>query len=177
MKGVSIIVKFLSYVVIISILLLLPVLAFTGQFKVVSIYDGDTIMVTENGKEITIRLFGIDAPEISRNEELPGQPFCIKSKEHLSRLVLNTIVHIKFYGKDASGKSLGEIFADEVNINIEMINAGLAEVYRGVPAGALEITAYRAAEKKAKEDAKGIWELQDQYFSPWDWREMYNIGD
>jgi endonuclease YncB( thermonuclease family) len=177
LKGVSIIVKFLSYFVIICMLLLRPLLAFADQFKVVSIYDGDTITVAENGKEITIRLVGIDAPEISRNKELPGQPFCLKSKEHLSSLVLNTVVHIKFYGKDASGKSLGEIFADEVNINIEMINAGLAEVYRGVTAVTLEITAYRAAEKKAKEDARGIWELQDQYFSPWDWREMHNIGD
>ena len=158
-------------------LFVFPLFAFTAQIKVIHIYDGDTIQVTENGKEITVRLVGIDAPEISRKKDLPGQPFCLKSKKHLSSLVLNTIVHIKFYGKNASGKSLGEIFADEVNINIEMINAGLAEVYRGVPAQQLQINAYRAAENKAKAAAKGIWELRDQYFSPWDWREMHSIRD
>lgn len=97
----------------------------------------------------------------------------MKAKEYLSTLVLNKVVNIKFYGKDASGKSLGEIFAEKVNINIEMIHAGLAEVYKGMPAKNLEITTYRDAEKKAKEAVKGIWELRDQYFSPWDWREMH----
>ena len=67
-----------------------------------------------------------------------------------------------------------EIFAGKVNVNIEMLKAGLAEVYRGMPAQNLEITSYRDAEKKAKEAVKGIWELRDQYFSPSDWREIYN---
>ena len=177
MKSVFNIANFIIFFIFINLLAVFPLLSFAHQFKVASVYDGDTIKVTENGKEITIRLVGIDAPEISRKKDLPGQPFCLKSKEYLSGLVLYKIVRIKFYGKDASGKSLGEIFANEVNINIEMIKAGLAEVYRGMPARAIEITAYREAEKKAKESIKGIWELRDQYFSPWDWREMYNNSD
>ena len=84
------------------------------------------------------------------------------------------MVNIKFYGKDEVGKTLGEIFAEKVNINIEMINAGLAEVYKGIPAQNLKITTYRDAVNRAKEAVKGIWELRDQSFSPWDWREIYN---
>jgi endonuclease YncB( thermonuclease family) len=118
-------------------------------------------------------LVGIDAPEISHKQRLPGQPFCLKAKEYLSTLVLDKGVRIKFYGKDTSGKSLGEIFAEKLNINIEMLHAGLAEVYRGPPALNLKISTYRDAERKAKESVKGIWELRDQYFSPWDWREMH----
>ncbi len=151
----------------------LPLFPFADQFTVIHVYDGDTIKATENGNEIIIRLAGIDAPEISNKKHLPGMPFCMKSKEYLSSLVFNKTVFIKFYGKDAAGKSLGEIFAGKVNINIEMINAGLAEVYRGAPARNLDISAYRNAEKTAKESIKGIWELRDQYFSPWDWREMH----
>jgi endonuclease YncB( thermonuclease family) len=55
-----------------------------------------------------------------------------------------------------------------------MINAGLAEVYRGKPAQNLKINIYREAERQAKKAVIGIWELRDQYFSPWDWREIYN---
>ena len=157
-----------------NFLLALPFSSFAGQLKVVDVYDGDTIKVIENGEEITISLVGIDAPEISRIKHVPGQPFCLSAKEYLSNLVLNKVVHIKFYGKDDSEYLLGEIFAENVNVNIEMLNAGLAEVYRGVPAQNLEITTYRDAEKKAKKAVKGIWELRDQYFSPWDWREIYN---
>lgn len=167
---------FFSFAVL-TFFLFLPLLAFAGQFKVSRVYDGDTIQVIENEKEIIIHLVGIDAPELSHRKHLPGQPFCIKSKEYLSSLILNKVVHIKFFGKDGSEKLLGEIFTDQKNINIEMIKAGLAEVHRGMPAKDLEITAYRDAENKAKAAVKGIWELRDQYFSPWDWREMYSIRD
>ena len=156
-----------------NLFLALPISSFAGQFKVVQVYDGDTVKVIENGKEIIVRLVGIDAPEISRIKHVPGQPFCLKAKEHLSTLVLNKVVDIKFYAKDESGKLLGEIFADRANINIEMINAGLAEVYRGKPPHNLKIDIYREAERKAKKAVIGIWELRDQYFSPWNWREVY----
>jgi endonuclease YncB( thermonuclease family) len=152
---------FFSFAVL-TFFLFLPLLAFAGQFKVSRVYDGDTIQVIENEKEIIIHLVGIDAPELSHRKHLPGQPFCIKSKEYLSSLILNKVVHIKFFGKDGSEKLLGEIFTDQKNINIEMIKAGLAEVHRGMPAKDLEITAYRDAENKAKAAVKGIWELRDQ---------------
>ena len=97
----------------------------------------------------------------------------MKAKEYLASLILNKKVQIKLYGKDASGRSLGEIFLEKINVNIEMMNAGLAEMYKGLPPRNLEINKYREAERKAKEAAIGIWELRDQYFSPWDWREVY----
>jgi endonuclease YncB( thermonuclease family) len=166
--------KILILFAVSNLFLAFPLSLFAGQFKVVQVYDGDTVIAAENGNEITIRLVGIDAPEISREKHLPGQPFCIKSKEYLSSLVLNKVVDIKFYGKDASGRPLGEIFVENKNINIEMVAAGLAEVYRGKPAQNLKISKYREAQKKAKEAVKGIWVLRNQYFSPWDWREMYD---
>ncbi len=172
MKSIVNISRFFISLAVFSIFLALPLFSFAGPFKVVHLYDGDTIEVTENGKELTVRLVGIDAPEISTKKHPPGQPFCLKAKEYLSALVLNKVVRIRFYGKDESGKSLGEIFAEKVNINIEMINAGLAEMYRGIPAQNLKITTYQDAERTAKKSVKGIWELRDQYFSPWDWREL-----
>lgn len=107
MKGVfNSLCVFISLAVF-NIFLAFPLLSFADQFKVVRVYDGDTITVVEDGKEITIRLVGIDAPEISRKKHVPGQPFCLKAKEYLSALVLNKVVRIRFYGKDESGKSLG----------------------------------------------------------------------
>lgn len=173
MKSVSNSLRIFIILTVFNLFLGLPISSFAGHFKVVQVYDGDTVKVIEDGKEIIVRLVGIDAPEISRIKHVPGQPFCLKAKEYLSTLALNKVVKIKFYGKDESGKSLGEIFADKANINIEMINAGLAEVYQGKPAQNLKINIYREAERKAKKAVIGIWELRDQYFSPWDWREVY----
>ena len=174
MKSVSNILCFIISFAVFSIILFLPAFTFAEQFVVIHVYDGDTVIVSENGKEATIRLVGTDAPEISHKKGLPGQPFCVKAKEYLARLILNKSVQVKLYGKDGSGKWLGEIFAEKVNINIAMIDAGLAEVYRGILPQNFEIGRYRDTERKAKDAVKGIWELRDQYFSPWDWREMYN---
>jgi len=152
---------------------IIPAIALAGQFKCTRVTDGDTITVVGSGQKETIRLVGIDAPELPKKKHLIGQPFCMKAKEHLANLVLNKVVNIKFYGTDPHGQLLAEIFVDGVNINLEMIWAGLAEVFRGAPAANLEITIYRDAEMKAKASARGIWVLRDQYFSPRDWREIY----
>ena len=166
--------RFLILFTVPNLFLAFPLSLFAGQFKVIQVYDGDTVIAEENGNEITIRLVGIDAPEISRKKHLPGQPFCVKAREYLSSLVLNKVVDSKFYGRDALERTLGEIFVESKNINIEMVAAGLAEVYRGKQAQNLKISKYRDAQIKAKKAVKGIWELRDQYFSPWDWREMHD---
>ena len=157
----------------VAFILMFPAISFAGQYKCTRIIDGDTIIVADNRNLFTVRLVGIDAPELPRKKHRLGQPFCLKAKDYLSNLVLNKVVNIKFYGTDPHGQLLAEVFVDGVNINLEMIWAGLAEVYRGAPAANLEITTYRDAEMKAKESVRGIWVLRDQYFSPWDWREIY----
>ena len=45
---------------------------------------------------------------------------------------------------------LSEVFSEDRNINLEMIKAGLAEVYRGKPASGLDIETYWKAEGEAK---------------------------
>ena len=38
------------------------------------------------------------------------------------------------YGTDRYGRTLGVVYVDGKNVNLEMVKAGLAEVYRGKPA-------------------------------------------
>jgi len=52
------------------------------KLKVASEFDGDTIQVEKQGEKITIRLVGIDAPEIpKKNAQAGGKPFSQKSTE------------------------------------------------------------------------------------------------
>lgn len=157
----------------ILLLMFLPAALNAGQYKVIQVHDGDTLTAIADDKETKVRLVGIDAPELSLIKHVPGQPFSMKAKEYLASLILNKSVAIKFYNNNLGGTLLGEVFVDEVNINLEMLRAGLAEVYKGKPANGLDIANYRDAENNAKQNEMGIWELRDQYFSPWDWREIY----
>jgi len=166
--------RYLSGVCFFTILIFnIPAFALAGQYKVVRVYDGDILKAVENGIEIMVRLVGIDAPEISTKKHLPGQPFSQKAKEYLSKLVLKKNVQIKLYGVDHYTRVLAEVFVSGKNVNIEMLKAGLAEVYRGKPATGLDLNLYKTTESKAKKDEIGIWSLRDQYFSPKSWRELY----
>ena len=147
---------------------------YAEQVMVVGVYDGDTMQIVRNGKKLTIHLTGIDAPELLAGKRKPGQPFSQKSKQHLSALVLNKAVEIQEYGTDRYGRILGVVYLDRININIEMLSAGLAEIDRGEPPKGLDLEPYRKAEQSAKTAGLGVWVLRDQYLSPKDWREMYN---
>jgi len=76
-------------------------------YKVIRVYDGDTITVMMAGQKQSIRLVGIDTPEKSRKKNEPGQPFSQKAAKFLSGLVLGKEVSIKDYGLDRYGRFLG----------------------------------------------------------------------
>jgi endonuclease YncB( thermonuclease family) len=64
---------------------------------------------------------------------------------------------------------LGEVFVDGNNVNLEMVKAGLAEVYRGKPAPGQDVRPYWKAEEEARKAGKGMWSLGDKYLSPREW--------
>jgi micrococcal nuclease len=149
-------------------------LSFAGQYKVIRVTDGDTIQVIADGTKTTIRMVGIDAPEVSHAKNQPGQPLGQQSTKHLAGLVLNKTVDIKSHGPDRYGRTLGEVFLDGNNINLAMVKSGLAEVYRGTPAKGQNMKPYwKAEEEEAKKAGKGMWVLGDKYVSPREWRKMH----
>ena len=161
-----------KFIAIVVFLLAISANSLAGQFNVTRVTDGDTVKVAGNGKNMTIRLVGIDAPETSKKKNQPGQPFSRKSTRYLANLVLNKSVEVKSYGTDRYGRILGVVFISGKNVNIEMIKAGLAEVYRGKPADGLDLEPYWKAEAEAKNVGIGMWSLQDKYISPKKWRRM-----
>jgi micrococcal nuclease len=165
--------KSVLFITIIALQIFHPVLLFAGQYKVNRVTDGDTIQVIADGTKITIRLVGIDAPEVSHAKNQPGQPFGEVATKHLAGMVLNKTAEIKSYGPDRYGRTLGEVFVDAKNINLEMVKAGLAEVYRGTPAKGQNMEPYWKAEEEAKAAKRGIWALGDKYRSPREWRKTH----
>ena len=104
-----------------------------------------------------VSLTGIDAPEISRIKENPGQPYGERAKEYLAKLILNKIVEIKGYGLDQNDDVAGVIFLKGKNINIEMIRAGLAEVSGEELPRDLDLGPYQKAQNEAMKAERGIW--------------------
>ena len=163
----------LSIVFFVMIFIALPAPSPAGSYKVIYVFDGDTIRVVDQGGEVKVRLVGIDSPETRKGEKKPGQPFSQKSKKYLMTLVLGKTVEITSYGRDDYNRILGVVYLDGVSINFEMIRSGLAEVYRAMPPLGLNIAVYKDAEEEARNAKRGMWIQGDKYVSPWRWRRMH----
>ena len=59
------------------------------------------------------------------------------------------------------------------NVNLEMVKAGLAEVYRGRNVRSSDLDPYWKAEEEARRTKRGMWSLGDQYVSPREWRRKH----
>ncbi|MBF0233676.1 MAG: thermonuclease family protein [Desulfamplus sp.] len=158
------------------------------SFKVLKIYDGDSIKIDGAGMTLMVRLVGIDAPESggtkkggSRKKKglfsgaidyWQGQPFSSDAKNALTRMVDKRDIYIRSYGTDSYNRILAEVFTkDGTLVNLEMVRQGMAEIYRGSPPDNLDIAIYKKAEKEAKRAYRGIWSLGANYESPKEWRK------
>jgi len=144
--------------------------ASASDYKCNRVLDGDTIQIVGYNTEITLRLFAIDAPETSKKKHDPGQPFGQAASRHLAGLVLNKTVQFKNCGTDRYGRTLAVVFVDGKDVNIDLLKAGLAEVYRGTPGTGPQMALYREAEKEARVAGRGMWALKENYISPKEWR-------
>jgi len=141
-------------------------------FKVLKIYDGDTIKVSGLDLTFKVRLVGIDSPEIGFNGQ-PSQPFAKMARRHLIDLLDEQMVAVKSYGTGGYNRQLAEVFVGDKNINLEMIKAGLAQVYRGKRPQELDSKRYFAEESKARRVKKRMWDQGKSYKSPWQWRKEH----
>jgi endonuclease YncB( thermonuclease family) len=92
--------------------------------------DGDTLtVITANHTKLRIRMWGIDAPETPKGAKFPGQPYGPEAEAYLKQLVEGKRVKVEIYQVDRYKRLLSTIFLDGRDINLAMIEAGLAEVY------------------------------------------------
>jgi len=152
-------------------LLALVTTAQAGEFKVTRVYDGDTFKAQGHDIEIKVRLMAIDAPETSKKKREAGQPYSQEAKKHLTGLIYGKVVDVKGYGLDRYGRTLGVVRVDGKNVNLEMVKAGLAEVYRGKMRSDFDLAPYLQAEQLARTMQKGMWSMGTIYISPKAWRK------
>lgn len=144
---------------------------------VTRVADGDTLtVITANQTKLRIRMFGIDAPETPKGTKFPGQPYAKEAEAHLKQLVEGKRVKVEIYGVDHYKRLLSTIFLDGKDVNLAMIEAGLAEVYRGPESGHPYKPQYQAAEASVRSSKNGMWVLGDRYESPRDYRRRVGIS-
>ena len=121
--------------------------------KVVSVSDGDTIMLLDDAKILhKVRLTGIDAPE-------KNQPFGDASKRSLSSLIFNKDIVLIWDKRDRYHRILGKVLLNDVDICLEQVNRGMAWHYKEYQReqSPADREAYSSAEISARQMRAGLW--------------------
>ena len=84
-----------------------------------------------------------------------------RARNYLAELVLGKVVDVKGYGLDQYERVLGVVFLKGKNINLEMVRAGVAEVYKGNHPVGLNLEPYRKVEEEARKAKRGIWAFKN----------------
>lgn len=149
--------------------ILFPGLVSAGQFEVKQVYDDCSFRASMNHTEIKFRLVGIVIPEESKQKRESGQSIREQARELLIGLILNRRVDIQEYGYAPDHRMLGEVLAprhavllevpysDTVNVNLVLVEEGLAAVYRGTMPSELDAGQYWEAENRARKLGRGMW--------------------
>ena len=131
------------------------------QAIVTQVIDGDTIQVNNGKRTVTVRLWGIDAPEWD-------QPFSKGGKSLLTNLILNKKIEIQYFYTDDYDRLIAQVRYNKRNVNELLVKSGYAWVYDRYCDRPI-CRLWKNSEKIARINKKGLWK-DDNPVSPWQWK-------
>jgi endonuclease YncB( thermonuclease family) len=145
------------------LLMLLGATAQASEYtaKVIAVLDGDTLLVMRSGKPIKLRLVGIDAPE-------KAQPHGIAAQQSLAEMTMGRMVKVITRARDDYGRTVAEVFTDDLNVNHEQVRRGMAWEYSRFHNNH-ELS---AMQNEAQQQKLGLWSGAD-VVEPSQWRKQH----
>lgn len=130
------------------------------RIRVIGVHDGDTLTGLDEAKtQHKIRLDAIDAPEL-------GQPYGQASKRALSGKVFGEDVVVTVKTKDKYGRTVGHVLVGGRDVNLEMLEEGMAWHYEKYDRN----KRLAEAERDAKAARLGLWADGASAVALWDYR-------
>ncbi len=127
------------------------------SFAKTYIVDGDSLYI----KNVEIRLYGIDAPE-------RGQAFNKAAARFLKSFIKGKALTYKVISKDRYKRSIALVYANDINLQAELIKNGFAWVYPRYCKQAI-CNDWKRLQEQAKASKKGLWQDKNP-ITPWDWK-------
>jgi len=128
------------------------------KISVRKLIDGDSIEVNDGRSTFTVRLAGVDCPE-------NDQPFGSEARSYLKRLLQGKNIYLEVFGEDKFGRTVGVLYSNQININEELLAAGLAWA---IP-NDFNHARYTFFQNQARSSRQGLWE-DVNVLPPWQWR-------
>ncbi|MEO8606029.1 MAG: thermonuclease family protein [bacterium] len=128
---------------------------------VTRIVDGDTVHVETDGRDVTVRLIGVDTPELHSRDDprAAPQPFARQASDFTRLRLADRTVRLEFESDerlDRYGRTLAYVFLpDGTFFNRELVRGGYARAYVRFPFRFRE--QFVADETAARQAGRGLW--------------------
>jgi len=154
--------------ILLALLFTLPALALAGQYKVIRVVDGDTIVIRYNGKYEKVRLLCVNTPESVHPDKKQNIPMGKVASRYTQKKLTGKYVDLEFesYRRGNYGRLLAYVFVDGQNLNLDLVMQGLSPYYTKYGRSQKYDAEFRTAEKQARKEKLNIWgdpELTQKY--------------
>lgn len=121
-----------------------------SEARVISVEQGDSMIISLAGKRENVRLIGIDVSARA--------PYRKQARELLRRLVKGKLVRVETDAvtRDPSNRLLAYVYADDVFVNLELVRHGQATIST-TPPNVRHATKYLSAAQEARYRGRGMW--------------------
>jgi len=145
--------------ILVALLLILPVLLSAGQYRVIRVVDGDTIVVNYKGKPEKVRLLCVNTPESVHPDKKQNIPMGEIASDFTKGRLKGKYVDLEFEGpfKGRYGRLLAYVFVDGANFNLELVRQGLSPYYTKYGLSQKYDKEFRQAERYAHNRKLNIW--------------------
>jgi staphylococcal nuclease domain-containing protein 1 len=120
-----------------------------------------TVLVPRENAKLTFVLSGIRAPRSARNESEKGEPFGKEAHEFANRRCQQRDVEIDVEDCDKVGGFIGTLYINRENFAKTLVEEGLATVHAYSAEKSGNANELFAAEQKAKDARKNLWQDYD----------------
>jgi micrococcal nuclease len=122
--------------------------------RIEHVVDGDTVVIKSGGKDLRVRLIGVDAPELASNDH-----WADRAKRYLTARTAGKDVVLRLEStetRDRYGRLLAYLYTPEgENLNESLIRDGQAYADRRHPHSFRP--QFEAAENEARRAKRGLW--------------------
>lgn len=137
--------------------------------RIVSVHDGDTAtLVTQEGRRITLRFYGVDAPELATHQ-WPEQAHARDAGAYMRKLILEHEVSVRLTGEKTYGRLVGEVFIEGHSASRELVREGLGWWNQRY---AQRDSDLQRLQESARASRKGLWRSSAPE-APWDFRDRH----
>ena len=137
---------------------------------VVCVLDGDSLKVSSGGRLVTIRLFGVDCPELKKTRRERTQPYGRAARDYVCREAMGKVVTVSPVDKNGRRLVAKITLPDGRILNRELLARGLAWWYHLY----CKDPRWAALETRARVKRLGLWKDPNPV-PPWVFRHKASL--